>query len=167
MFFAPTFWYPFAIMTDPLVIRTALATDVGPLLALYTHLDPDAETSDLATAQASFDRFLRYDGSAIFLGEQGGALVTSCALVVIPNLTRRCAPYALIENVVTHAAHRGKGHGIKVLEAACDRAWQSGCYKVMLMTGSTRPSVLAFYERAGFAQTKTGFQKRRVPPRKE
>lgn len=37
----------------------------------------------------------------------------------------------------------------------------------MLMTGSKNPATLAFYERAGFEQTKTGFQIRRHPPRSE
>jgi hypothetical protein len=38
-------------------------------------------------------------------------------------------------------------------------------YKVMLMTGSKRPSALAFHASAGFEQNKTGFQVRRLVPR--
>jgi hypothetical protein len=37
----------------------------------------------------------------------------------------------------------------------------------MLMTGSKKPSTLAFYASAGFEQNKTGFQIRRLPPRAE
>ncbi len=154
-------------MADDLSLRQATRSDLPALLALYVHLNPDDTHADLVTAEASFDRFLRYDGSAIFLAESGGVLVSSCALVVIPNLTRRGAPYALIENVVTHARHRGHGFGAAVLTAATDHAWDQGCYKVMLMTGSKRPATLRFYERAGFEQSKTGFQKRRVPARVE
>ncbi|MFM7304986.1 MAG: GNAT family N-acetyltransferase, partial [Alphaproteobacteria bacterium] len=39
--------------------------------------------------------------------------------------------------------------------------------KVMLMTGSRQPSTLKFYENAGFEQTKTGFQMRRMAARQE
>ena len=48
---------------------------------------------------------------------------------------------------------------------AIERAWEADCYKVMLMTGSKKSSTLAFYEAAGFEQSKTGFQVRRVLPR--
>src|SRR5262249_29314096 len=57
--------------------------------------------------------------------------------------------------------------GVKMLQAAVAAAWQVDCYKVMLMTGSKKPSTLAFYASAGFEQNKTGFQVRRIPPRVE
>jgi len=34
---------------------------------------------------------------------------------VIPNLTRACRPYGVIENVVTHSSHRGQGWGHALL----------------------------------------------------
>ena len=68
---------------------------------------------------------------------------------------------------MTHAAFRGRGFGKQILRAAVDAAWQADCYKVMLMTGSKRPSTLAFYASAGFEQNKTGFQVRRLPARAE
>ena len=116
-------------------------------------------------AEESFNRFLHYHGSVILVGAIGAELVTSCTLIVIPNLTRGGTPYALIENVVTHADHRGKGFGQRVLRSAVERAWAEGCYKAMLMTGSKRPSTIAFYEAAGFEQSKTGFQVRRIATR--
>jgi GNAT superfamily N-acetyltransferase len=90
-------------------------------------------------------------------------LTSSCTLVVIPNLTRSGQPYGLIENVVTHSTYRGRGFGKQILQAAVEAAWKADCYKVMLMTGSKRPSTLAFYAAAGFEQNKTGFQIRRLP----
>ncbi|MDI1263234.1 MAG: GNAT family N-acetyltransferase, partial [bacterium] len=107
----------------------------------------------------------KFQGSEIFVGLAGGSIVASCTLIVIPNLTRGGQPYGLIENVVTHADFRGRGFGKKILQAAAAAAWQADCYKVMLMTGSKRPSTLAFYVAAGFEQNKTGFQMRRLPPR--
>ena len=93
--------------------------------------------------------------------------MASCTLIVIPNLTRGGKPYALIENVVTHAGYRGRGYGTSILHAAAKAAWDVGCYKVMLMTGSKQPSTLKFYENAGFEQTKTGFQMRRMSVRQD
>jgi len=92
-----------------------------------------------------------------------GALIASCTLVIIPNLTRGARPYGLIENVVTHQDHRRTGLGRAVLSAALESAWNANCYKVMLATGSRREESLRFYEGAGFERgTKAFFQTRRL-----
>ena len=132
---------------------------------LYPHLNPDDPEVPSTEAERIWDQFLRYPGSAIFLGLVGTTPVTTCTLVVIPNLTRGGAPYGLIENVVTDAGHRKKGYGQAVLEVAIAAAWQQRCYKVMLLTGSTNPATLKFYRDVGFEQNKTGFQIRQIPPR--
>jgi len=150
-----------------LVVRPADHGDLPYLLDLYVHLNPDDARCSPSDAVDVLDRLLRYEGSVVLVGKIGDALVTTCTLVVIPNLTRGGKPYALIENVVTHADHRGFGFGRTVLSAAVERAWKVGCYKVMLMTGSKKPSTLAFYEAAGFEQSKTGFQVRRTVARHE
>ena len=151
----------------PLVVRPAGHADLPCLLDLYVHLNPDDERCAPEDASAALDHMLRYQGSVVLVGTVGDALVTTCTLVVIPNLTRGGKPYSLIENVVTHADYRGLGFGQTVLGAAVERAWEAGCYKVMLMTGSKKPSTLAFYAAAGFAQSKTGFQVRRAATRPE
>jgi GNAT superfamily N-acetyltransferase len=150
-----------------LVVRPADHADLPCLLDLYVHLNPDDERCAPEDAIAALDHMLRYEGSVVLVGTIGDVFVTTCTLVVIPNLTRGGKPYSLIENVVTHADYRGLGFGRTVLGAAVERAWDAGCYKVMLMTGSKKPSTLAFYKAAGFEQSKTGFQVRRVPTRPE
>jgi GNAT superfamily N-acetyltransferase len=134
---------------------------------LYGHLSPDAARCPPDLALRNLNAIAAYDGSAVLVGMTDGALVTSCTLIVIPNLTRGGAPYGLIENVVTETAQRGQGFGRAILDAASDRAWDHGCYKIMLSTGSAKPETLAFYEAAGFEQSRTGFQKRKLPRRAE
>jgi GNAT superfamily N-acetyltransferase len=151
-------------MSHELTIRTAGRNDLPSLLELYGQLHPDDETVPLAEASRILAQCLRYSGSAIFVGLRDDAVVATCTLIVIPNLTRGGTPYALIENVVTHAQYRKRGYGKAILEAAISAAWRHGCYKVMLLTGSKDPATLAFYEDAGFEQTKTGFQMRRASP---
>lgn len=149
-------------MNTVLTIREASADDLDGLLKLYLHLTPNNVPFSSVTAEKIFSRFLQYEGSVILLGEIDDELVSSCTLVVVPNLTRGGTPYALVENVVTHIDHRRQGYGKSVLDAATKHAWGFDCYKVMLMTGSKDIATLTFYERAGFKQSKTGFQKRRV-----
>jgi GNAT superfamily N-acetyltransferase len=154
-------------MDTPLIIRPASRSDLPQLLALYLHLDPDDRIPSLDIATSRFEELQTYRGSAIFVGMAESGIVASCTLVVVPNLTRGGQSYGLIENVVTHTAFRGRGFGKLLLQAAVAAAWDSDCYKVMLMTGSKKPSTLAFYAAAGFEQNKTGFQVRRIAPRAE
>jgi GNAT superfamily N-acetyltransferase len=148
-------------------IRGALPSDLEDLLKLYPHLIPSDEPISVNLAASRLDAIKQVPGSEVLLGLLGTELVTSCTLIVIPNLTRGGKPYALIENVVTDARHRGQGYGTRILHAAAKAAWDAGCYKVMLLTGSKQPSTLKFYENAGFEQTKTGFQMRRIPARQD
>lgn len=148
-----------------LEIKAVQAADLPALAALYQHLNPDDAIVSPEEAEAILERFAAYPGSVVMGGWDDGELVASCTLVVIPNLTRGGMPYALIENVVTAASHRKRGFGRALLERAISIAWEHGCYKTMLLTGSTEPATLAFYRGAGFEQNKTGFQIRRLPVR--
>jgi GNAT superfamily N-acetyltransferase len=152
---------------NELVIRAAEQADLPALQDLYRHLLPEDECCPNDKAAEILDKLRHFEGSAILIGLFGTDVVASCTVIVIPNLTRGGTPYALIENVVTDAGQRNKGLGKAILKAALDRAWAAGCYKAMLMTGSKKPSTLAFYEAAGFEQSKTGFQARRIPARAE
>jgi len=147
--------------------RSLREPDLDQLLALYRQLDPGDKETPLTDAAARWQQIKNIPGSDVIVGCLDGRIVTSCTLIVIPNITRCGLPYALIENVVTDAALRNRGLGTTLLKEAAQRAWDSGCYKVMLLTGSKKPEVLAFYEGAGFEQNKTGFQMRRLPRRME
>lgn len=150
-----------SIESTTLSIGTAGVHDMHDLLSLYRHLHPGDPVLSEGDGRRILDRLHLYPGSAVFLGRLAGAPVASCTLVVVPNLTRGGQSYGVIENVVTDAAYRRRGFGAAVLNAAIASAWDHGCYKVMLLTGSTDPATLRFYGDAGFEQSKTGFQIRR------
>jgi ribosomal protein S18 acetylase RimI-like enzyme len=144
-------------------IRPAVQGDLPALLALYRHLNADDPQIPADIAAERFAGIIAQPGMTVLIGVSGEALTSSVTLVVIPNLTRGGAPYALIENVVTHAEYRKRGHARALIRHAFASAWQQGCYKVMLLTGSKDQATLAFYEGCGFTQDKTGFQIRRPP----
>ena len=89
-------------------IRLSKPTDVEALLALYTELSPGDELPSLQDAVARLHDLGRYPGSGVLVGIAGDEIVTSCTLIVIPNLTRGGRPYGLIENVITHSAWRSR-----------------------------------------------------------
>jgi GNAT superfamily N-acetyltransferase len=152
-------------MASDLLIRPVEQADLPALLELYRDLNPSDPPLALADATSAWRQLSNYAGSAIFVGVRENALVTSCTLIVVPNLTRGGLPYALIENVVTGANYRKQGHGGAVLKHAIAAAWKHDCYKVMLLTGSKSPATLKFYSGVGFEQNKTGFQIRQLPVR--
>jgi predicted GNAT family acetyltransferase len=142
-------------------IRGAGAGDLRGLTTLYQHLNPTDPVLDEAVAEERFSAILAQPGMTVFIGFAGALAAAAATLIVVPNLTRNGASYALVENVVTHAEHRQRGYAGAVIGHAVAEAWKAGCYKVMLLTGSTNPATLRFYENCGFAQDKTGYQIRR------
>lgn len=132
-------------------IRTLQSTDLDELLGLYAHLhDSDEPPPDREAPEAVWAEALENPKCAYLGGFEGAALVSSCTVLVIPNLTRGARPYALIENVVTHRDHRSKGYGKALLARALAFAWSLRCYKVMLMTGRKDEATRHFYQSAGF-----------------
>jgi len=131
-----------------ITIRPAEPGDLPALMALYTHLGSNnPERADLRTVE-TFARILDAPGMHLFLLEEDGVALASCYLNVIDNLTHGAQPYALIENVVTHADARRRGFARAVLQHAVAFAWSAGCYKVMLMSG--KADNIPFYEVCGF-----------------
>jgi GNAT superfamily N-acetyltransferase len=132
------------------IIRRIEPQDLPGLLSLYYQLNPDDPAPDEAAVRVVWPQLLTDPRVLVFVGEVEGDLVSTCTLVVVPNLTRAARPYALLENVVTGRTHRRQGLGGAMLRHALTHAWELGCYKIMLLTGSAREETLRFYEAAGF-----------------
>ena len=125
--------------------------ELGDLLALYAHMHTsDSPLPADEIVQSVWNQIQQAPYFNYFGTYSDGNLVSSCALSVIPNLTRGCRPYGLIENVVTHAAHRQRGYANRAIRHALDYAWNANCYKVMLLTGRKSEAVYRFYESVGF-----------------
>jgi GNAT superfamily N-acetyltransferase len=120
------------------------------VLELYSQLSGDPVLND-ESATAAFETILQEPWLSLFVLEDRGRIEATCYLNVIPNLARSARPYAIIENVVTDEASRGKGYGKHIMAHALEAAWAAGCYKVMLLTGSKSESTHAFYRACGFS----------------
>jgi len=143
------------------VIRKAVSADLSDILALYAELNAADLLPEAAEAAQTWTKMLANEMVSIHLAERDGRAVSTCVLVIVPNLTRGMRPFALIENVVTLERARGLGLGRRVIQAAFDEAGAAGCYKIMLLTGRKDAAVLKFYEACGFSRGKTAFEIRR------
>jgi GNAT superfamily N-acetyltransferase len=140
------------------MIREITESDLKGLLQLYTQLhgNPIPESSD--TLSRPWEQILLDKNHHIIVAEADGRIVSSCVLVVVPNLTHQQRPYALLENLITDEEYRGQGLATACLNYAKEIALLADCYKIMLLTGSKQESTFRFYENAGFNKNdKTAF----------
>ncbi|MBN1813181.1 MAG: GNAT family N-acetyltransferase [Anaerolineae bacterium] len=147
---------------NDIIIREAIEDDLDGLLDLYAHLSPnDAPSPPRARVVELWQEIIANPMLTYFVAEQEGQLVCSCNLTIVPNLTRGARPFGVIENVITHPDFRRRGVGKAILDRAIETAKQAGCYKVMLLSGTSRKEAHALYEKVGFSKdTKLGFDLR-------
>ena len=140
------------------MVREAKREDLDSLLKLYLFLHEERIPDHDRHLTETWEQILGDRNHHLIVNEGGGQIVSSCVCVIIPNLTRNVRPYAFIENVVTHADHRGKGYAGECLDYARQIAEKENCYKMMLLTGSKKAGTLHFYEKAGYnSSDKTAF----------
>ncbi len=145
-------------------IRLATVEDLPALAGLYRQLNPYDEATPPNQFAAVSKEILSSKHFELIAAECGGKLVGTCYLNLVPNLTRGGRPYAVIENVVVTSNLRHRGIGKSLLRYALTRAWERGCYKAMLQTGSKSEAKHRFYRSCGFSQTdKVAFVARPAP----
>jgi GNAT superfamily N-acetyltransferase len=131
--------------------RALKKTELDELLELFSYLhESDCPLPDRLVVEAVWHEIQDSPNFHCYGVFMNGKLVSSCSLTIVPNLSRGCRPYGVIENVVTHLDFRGKGFGSAVLRLALENAWSNHCYKVMLLTGRKSEAVYRFYESVGF-----------------
>lgn len=139
-------------------IREAKKEDLSGLLELYQYLGDNPIPQESSELDELWERIIRDPNIHPIVLAEEGRVTASCTVTIIPNLTHSQRPYALVENVVTHPDHNGKGFGTAVLDFARDLARAENCYKIMLCTSSKEERTLNFYRRAGYeSETKTAF----------
>lgn len=137
-----------------MIIRKAKGTDANELKTLYfeylTHFPPKEE-QDMTLWQNMLEKFEQDENMYLLVAEEDGKVVSSVQMAIIEGLTHNVRPFAVIENVVTHADYRNRGFASALLEKASEIARERRCYKVFLETGSNKESTLNFYRNNGFA----------------
>lgn len=140
------------------MVREVEENELNELLELYLFLHEKFLPEMTEHLRNTWRTIMQDENHHIIVKETDGKIVSSCVCVIIPNLTRNIRPYAFIENVVTHGDYRGKGYATECLNYAKGIAEKTNCYKMMLLTGSKKETILNFYRNAGYNSTdKTAF----------
>ena len=131
-------------------VRLARQSDLPSLVKMFELSEVSAVAEPPDRAEEIWRQILAREGLFVFIAEVDGEVAATCTLVTVPNLLRGGRQHGFLENVVTHPAHRGAGHGTSVVEAALRQAWLADCHHVLMQSGRADPRVHVFYERLGF-----------------
>lgn len=140
------------------MVREIKENELVQILNLYEQLGDNPFPKDNDNLNDTWDKIINDSNYHIVVCIKDGKIVSSCTVVIIPNLTHNVRPYAFVENVVTDINYRKKGKASKCLDYAKKIANENNCYKMMLLTGSKKESTLNFYKQAGYnMKDKTAF----------
>ncbi len=145
-------------------VREATEADLPQLVALLAQLAPDDPEREDVRSPLPYEyhmvmrQIIGTPGQHIFVLEARGKIVGTAALSVVPNVSHRGTPYAIIENVVVDAKARSKGYGELLMRHAIEEARRASCYKVSLTSNKRRTEAHRFYERLGFARSHEAFR---------
>src|SRR5574344_2630642 len=108
-------------------IRQLHKDDLKSLLELYIQLDDgnkelNVENSESVWKEIEENKNIRYIGAV-----DNGKVVSTCYLVIIPNLTHFGRSICFIENVVTDKEYRRQGLGKRVIQNAIESAKENNC----------------------------------------
>ncbi len=146
-----------------LQIRNAARDDLPRLIQLLAQLSLDEQREDLTepapTAYgAALDEILADPSQKLLVTVEDELIVGMAAFIRAANLSHVGRPWALVEDVVVDASHRGKGYGEALLRRAIELAREGGCYKLVLTSNKARTDAHRFYRRLGFNATHEGFR---------
>ena len=143
------------------VVRRGSQSDLVALLSLYEELAGNkitAAPSDRANAEPLLAEVLADPRRELAVAIVDGQLVGAADLLVVPNLTHRGQPWAIVENVIVASTARGRGVGRALMGHVIDRAQTAGCYKLQLVSGKHRAEAHEFYRSVGLDAVAEGFK---------
>ena len=105
---------------------------------------------------ATFARVDRDPLVRLVVAEQGGRVVGSLQVCMLPGLSSQGASRGLIEDVRGASDCRSRGIGEQLVQWAVAEARSNGRKLVELLTHHTRVDAQRFYERLGFARSHLG-----------
>jgi GNAT superfamily N-acetyltransferase len=146
---------------DNVFVRRASRSDLSALLSLFEELARPKTTAapgDRATSEQVLAEILADPRRELAVALVDGQLVGTADLVIVPNLTHRGEPWAIVENVIVAGPARRTGVGGALMRHLIDLAQAAGCCKLQLVSGKHRAEAHAFYRSLGLNAVAEGFK---------
>jgi GNAT superfamily N-acetyltransferase len=149
-------------MTD-IAFRRATRADIPAIVAMLADdpLGAAREDASAPEAPAYQDAFAAIDADPnqfLAVMTDGGTVVGTLQLTLIPGLSRKGALRGQIEAVRVAAGRRGEGLGRRLFDWAIAECRARGCATVQLTTDKSRTDAHRFYDRLGFAASHIGYK---------
>jgi GrpB-like predicted nucleotidyltransferase (UPF0157 family)/GNAT superfamily N-acetyltransferase len=141
---------------DVPIIREARTEDASGLAQLLGELGYPATAEEVQQRIAAH----LLPGTRIFLAESVGRPVGLASFHCIP-LIHEDGWLGRITSLVVAESQRGRGLGRRLVAAAEEFAWASGCQRVEVTSGDHRPEAHRFYEHLGYQLDCRRFIRRR------
>lgn len=146
-------------------VRAATENDIPRILELYEEQlvigVAEAEKQQSPSAdnyRQVFSMIEALPGCELVVAEEQGEVIGTLMFVIVPNLSHRSLPWAVVENMVVDSKHRRKGIGRLLMDYVLTGAKEAGCYKVQLMSNKSREEAHRFYESIGYKASAEGFR---------
>ena len=145
------------------LVRAAQPADVRRLVELIVGgslTEGKEDLDETAPYLAALDEIRATPGCEILVAVLGGRVVGICQVIVFRHLQAGGGRCAEIESMHVDAAHRSRGIGGRLLDAAIEHARAAGCYRIQLTSNNVRTDAHRFYVRHGFEPSHRGFKRR-------
>ena len=149
---------------DDVTFRAARRDDLPAIVALLADdaVNGHREHAGEPLARgylAAFAAIVGDANNALFVGEQGGQVIATAQVTLVPTLVAQGAARAIVEGVRVSSKLRSHGIGEKLLAFCEDFARSRGAASLQLTTSMARVDAHRFYDRIGYAHSHKGFKR--------
>jgi len=138
-----------------LTIQLATIADVPALADLLTILfTQEADFKpDVERQKSGLKKIIENAETGNILTIKQDGTITGMVNLLYTISTALGGRVAILEDMVLHPRHRGKGQGSLLLKAAIDLAKEKNCLRITLLTDLTNEKAIKFYQRQGFVKS--------------
>jgi ribosomal protein S18 acetylase RimI-like enzyme len=138
-----------------MLVTTATLEDIPrlcELLAILFSHEAEFEPDSIRQTKG-LEAIISNPSVGLILVLQEGNEIIGMVNLLFTVSTALGAKVANLEDMIIHPAHRGKGAGTFLMQAAQRVAAEHGCKRLTLLTDSSNSAAKAFYQKIGFEES--------------
>lgn len=145
-------------------VRLATEEDIPRILGLYHELTIHLSQVEMSRSPSPddvrevFAEICADPRHELSVAEEGGEVLGTVVLLIVPNLSHSATPWAIVENLIVGEKYRREGYGRMLLEHVIARAEEKGCHRIELCSDLRRKEAHQLYSSVGFEASAYGFR---------